>query len=165
MLTRRQTVLAQKSSQRQGVAAVECALVAPLLVLITLGAIDSGQFVNMAQVVNDASYEGARQASQNTTLNQSEVRAAVVNYFAQQFPHVSATQLDSAITVNVYRSLNVSLLGGDLTAVLNGDLTTILTGEPVAVQVIFKYDSIRWLTGFPGLGGRSLETTTVMRRE
>lgn len=165
MLTRRKNVLAQKSSQRQGVAAVECALVAPLLVLITLGAIDSGQFVNMAQVVNDASYEGARQASQNTTLNQSEVRAAVVNYFVQQFPNVSATQLDSAITVNVYRSLNVSLLGGDLTAVLNGDLTTILTGEPVAVQVIFKYDSIRWLTGFPGLDGRSLETTTVMRRE
>ncbi|QDT28452.1 TadE/TadG family type IV pilus assembly protein [Gimesia panareensis] len=165
MLIHRKTVLAQNSSQRKGVAAVECALVAPLLVLITMGAIDSGQFVNMAQVVNDASYAGARQASQNTALNQSEVRATVLNYVAQQCPHISATQLDSAITVNVYRSLNVSLLGGDLTAVLNGDLTTILSGEPVAVQVIFRYDSVRWLNGFPGLGGRSLETTTFMRRE
>lgn len=165
MHTHRKTVLAQKISLRKGVAAVECALVAPLLVLITLGAIDSGQFVNMAQVVNDASYEGARQASQNNVLNQTEVRASVLNYFAQQFPNVSATQLDGALTVNVYHSLNVSLLEGDLTAVLNGDLTSILTGEPVAVQVIFNYDSVRWLTGFPGLGGRSLETTTVMRRE
>ncbi|MBN69296.1 MAG: hypothetical protein CME32_08465 [Gimesia sp.] len=165
MLTQRKTALAQKSSQRKGVAAVECALVAPLLVLITLGAIDSGQFVNMAQVVNDASYAGARQASQNTALNQSEVRAAVLNYFVQQFPHVSATEIDSALTVNVYRSLNISLLEGDLTAVLNGDLTTLLSGEPVAVQVIFRYDSVRWLTGFPGLDGRTVETTTVMRRE
>lgn len=165
MLIHRKAVLAQNSSQRKGVAAVECALVAPLLVLIAMGAIDSGQFVNMAQVVNDASYAGARQASQNTALNQSEVRAAVLNYIAQQCPHISATQLDGALTVNVYRSLNVSLLGGDLTAVLNGDLTTILTGEPVAVEVIFRYDTVRWLNGFPGLDSRSLATTTVMRRE
>ncbi|MEQ9072197.1 MAG: hypothetical protein RLO18_36060, partial [Gimesia chilikensis] len=61
--------------------------------------------------------------------------------------------------------LNISLLEGDLTAVLNGDLTTLLSGEPVAVQVIFRYDSVRWLTGFPGLDARTVETTTVMRRE
>ncbi len=157
MITLRTNALTRRSSNRRGTAAVECALVAPLLVLITMGAIDTGQFVNVAQFVNDASYEGARRASRNTLTNESEVKAAVLSYFSDQFPGASSGELDSALTVNVRDSLNA--------AIPNGDLTTIPSGSPVSVQVIFQYETIRWLPGFAGLNNRSLQTTTAMRRE
>ncbi|MFH1300967.1 MAG: TadE/TadG family type IV pilus assembly protein [Planctomycetota bacterium] len=157
MITLRTNALIRLPANRKGAAAVECALVAPLLVLITMGAIDVGQFVNVAQFVNDASYEGARRASSNTVTNESEVKAAVLSYFSDQFPRASAGELDSALTVNVRDSSNA--------AISNGDLTTIPSGSPVSVQVIFQYNTIRWLSGFTGLNDRSLQTTTVMRRE
>jgi Flp pilus assembly protein TadG len=54
---------ALKSLLRNGIAAVECAIVAPLLVLLLLGAIDLGQYVNVYQKVSDASRAGARIAA------------------------------------------------------------------------------------------------------
>ncbi|MFH1301301.1 MAG: TadE/TadG family type IV pilus assembly protein [Planctomycetota bacterium] len=165
MITFRTNVIPKRSADRKGVAAVEFALLSPLLVLITMGTIDTGQFVNMSQLVNDASCEGTRHASQNTTLTQAEVRAVVVNYFSDQFPGVSASSLDSALTVNVFTASTETFVAGDLTVVASGDLKKISSGYPVGVQVIFRYDTIRWLSGFPGLNGKTIETTTVMRRE
>lgn len=148
----------QKSfSKRRGVAAVECALVAPLLVMIAMGTIDVSQYVNVAQLVNDASYEGARRASQNTVLNQSEVEQTVLNYFTSQFPSVASGEISSALTVNVRNHLDASIP--------NGNLETVSSGSAVSVQVIFQFNSVRWLSGFAGLNGVSIETTTAMRRE
>lgn len=148
----------QKSfSERRGVAAVECALVAPLLLIITMGTIDVSQYVNVAQLVNDASYEGARRASQNNVLNQSEVEQAVLNYFTSQFPSMDSGDIGSALTVNVRDDSGASIS--------NGNLGTVPSGSAVSVQVIFQFNSVRWLSGFAGLNGVSIETTTVMRRE
>ena len=49
-----------RTHARKGAAAVEFALVAPLLVLLVLGSVDIGQFINTSQVLNGASREGAR---------------------------------------------------------------------------------------------------------
>ncbi len=137
---------------------MECALVAPLLVLIVLGSMDVGQFVNVSQVVNDASREGARRASRSTLTNESEVKAAVESFFADAFPNVPAKELNAALTVNVRDGDGGKIKGG-------GDLTTIPFGSPVSVQVIFQYDAVRWMAGFAGVKGKSIQTTTIMRRE
>ncbi len=141
-----------RSRARCGVAAVEFALVAPLLIGITLGAIDVGRFINVGQIVNDASREGARQASRNMATNVSAVESAVLSYLSDALgvPNLTAT-------VNVSDSLGAPIL--------YGDLTTIASGSAVSVEVTLEYDQVRWMTGFPGVSGKTLTTTTVVRRE
>ena len=138
---------------RCGVAAVEFALIASLvLVPIVLGAIDVGRFINVGQIVNDASREGARQASRNTVKNVSDVDTVVLNYLRDAFgdPNLTAT-------------VNVS--GNSGAPISGGDLTTISSGFPVSVKVDLEYDKVRWLVYFPFLNGKTLTTKTVMRRE
>ncbi len=142
---------------RRGAAAVECAMVMPLLFLIVFGAIDVGQFINVSQIMDAASREGARRASRNTVTNVSEVEAAVQSYLAGAFPGVPASELNAALTVNVRDSSGNSLL--------DGNLTTIPTGSSLSVEVSFQYNTVRWLNSFAGVDGQSLQTTTVMRRD
>ena len=141
-----------RSHARCGVAAVEFALIAPLLILTMLGAIDVGRFINVGQIVNDASREGARQASRNTETKVSDVESMVSSYLSNALgvPNLTAT-------VNVSGSSGAPISGGDL--------TTISSGSSVSVKVALEYDKVRWMAGFPGVSGKTLTTTTVMRRE
>ena len=145
------------SRDRRGAAIVEFTVVAPLLILLILGTIDVGQFVNAGQTVSNASRQGARLAARNTTLNVSEVESVVSSYLADSFPNIPAATLDAAVQVDV------SDASGD--AIPGGDLTTINTGSPVSVAVVLQFDSVRWLKGASLVNNRTLGTTTVMRRE
>lgn len=128
----------------------------PLLVLIILGAIDVGQFINVGQTVSNASREGARRASRDTVLNVSEVESSVKTYLENAFPGVSAGQIDGATTVTVWDSTGT---------VLTGDLTAVPSGASVWVKVDFQYSAVRWTYGFSAVNNQTLSTTTVMRRE
>jgi Flp pilus assembly protein TadG len=141
---------------RRGAAVVECAIVLPLLILVTMSAIDAGQFINVSQVVNDASREGCRRASRATTANQSDVEAAVQSYFADAFPGQATDDLNAALTVSILDSVG--------SAVASGDLTTITEKDAFTVQVIFEFDAVRWIGGLPLFSSRSIGTTTEMRR-
>jgi len=141
-----------RSRARCGVAAVEFALIAAVLVPIVLGAIDVGRFINVGQIVNDASREGARQASRNTETKVSDVESTVSSYLSNALGVPSRTA-----TVNVSDSSGEPISGGDL--------TTISSGSSVSVKVALEYDKVRWMAGFPLLKGETLTTTTVMRRE
>lgn len=145
------------NSARRAVAAVEFALVAPLLVLVVLGTIDVGQYVNVGQVVNNASREGARHACREDVTTVSEVTTKVQNYMASAFPNVSSTDLNAALTVTVRDENNA--------VIPSGDLTNISSGSGVSVQVALQYEPVRWLNGFISLSGTSSTTTTLMRRE
>jgi len=147
----------KRHHERQGTAAVEFAVILPLLVLMVMGAIDVGQSVNVAQVVNDASREAARQATRIDFTDEQQVESVVREYMADAYPSIPASELNSALTINVSDSEGSGISGGDL--------TTIDSGSPVSVQVILQYDSVRWLDGLPGFSGMSIETSTVMRRE
>ena len=72
---------------RQGSACVELAVLSPLLVLLLLGIIDGGQFVNVGQTVSNASREGARIAAKQSTANVSTVQTAVLNYVTGLYPN------------------------------------------------------------------------------
>ena len=64
----------------------------------------AGQFVNVAQIVTNASREGARQASRVTVTNESEVESAVQGFLAEAFPGVPTEDLNAALTVEVLDS-------------------------------------------------------------
>jgi len=117
-----------------------------------LGAIDVGRFINVGQIVNDASREGARQASRNTVKNVSDVESTVSSYLSKALGVPSLTA-----TVNVSDSSGEPISGGDL--------TTISSGSSVSVKVTLSYNQVRGLAGFSLLNGETLTTTTVMRRE
>ena len=63
--TSRRSRSVRRCRARKGAAVAEFALLVPVLVLLALGAIDAGQLVNVSQVVNDASREGARLAARS----------------------------------------------------------------------------------------------------
>jgi Flp pilus assembly protein TadG len=157
MMLLKTNISAIRAGDRRGAAVVECALVLPLLIIIVMGAIGAGQFVNVAQIVTDASREGARRASRNMMTTEAEVESAVQDYFAEAFPGVPASDLNAALTVDVTDSLGA--------AIVDGDLTTIASGSSLSVQVTFQYDTVQWIAGSPIFSGQSIQTETTMRRE
>jgi Flp pilus assembly protein TadG len=141
---------------RRGAAAVECAIIAPLLTLLLLGAIDVGQFANMYQKVSDASRHGARVAARFDTTSTAQVKTAVMDYLKQACPNVPAGTLDSATTVTVKNAAGTSM---------SGSLTSVATGSQLRVQVTMQFEPVRFISGFEGLDGSQLTTTTMMRRQ
>lgn len=139
--------------ERTGAAVVEFAVVAPLLALILVGSIDVGQAINVAQVVNEASREAARQGARFDTKSDAQVKTAVQDYIRRN----SSGMANADVAVNFVDSSG--------TAVPNGDLTTVPSGTSLEVRVVVKYDSVRWLSALPLMNGRSIATTTIMRRE
>jgi Flp pilus assembly protein TadG len=146
-----------QSALRQGVAAVECAIVAPLMIVLVLGAIDVGEYANVYQKVSDASREGARIAVQTETATNSQVSSGVMNYLQDTFPKVPASVLASAVSVDVANAAGSPIAGGDL--------TSVGSGSQVSVTVKLKYDLLRWINHLPFLNGSEVAATTIMRRE
>jgi Flp pilus assembly protein TadG len=153
----KKTKTQRRHAHRDGAAVAEFGILTPLLALITFGAIDMGQGINMAQIVNDASREGARQATRLDVTDAGEVESAVRAFIAEAIPGQSADSLSSSVTVNVGDEFG--------TGIPAGDLTTVESGSPVSVQVVLAYDSVRWVPFLPGFAGATIETTTIMRRD
>ncbi len=131
---------------------MEFAVLSPILLILILGIIDVGQFVNVGQSVSNASREGARVAARQATTNVSQVQTAVSNYLTDMHPNLPS----SAVQVTVAGAGN-PLAGADLAAVA--------TGTSISVQVVVQFDPVRWMDGFTFLDGRTLTKTTVSRRE
>ena len=144
------------SWRRRGVAAVEMAVVSPVLLLTAMGIVDVGQYASVGQIVNNASREGARMAIRADTLAVSEVEAAVLAYMTDALSSVPADTINSALDVSVTDTYSM---------IYGGDMSYLESGYQVSVQVTFDYQDIRWApTAFFG-GSTVIQTTTVMRRE
>ena len=128
-----------KLPRRSGTAAVECAVISPVLILIVMGGIDVGQFVQVGQTVNNASREGARRACRDAVKSVSEVETSVQTYMQKAFPNVPAGDITSALTVTV--------TDGSGNAIAGGDLTTIASGESISVTVAFQYEAVPMVRG------------------
>ena len=154
MISQRKKRRLSRKRQRSAVAAVECAIVLPLLTLLVLGAIDAGQFANVYQKVSDASREGARAAARYGTETTSQVKATVMSYLAEVS---NGNSLAAAAQVTITDSSGNPIPGGDL--------TKAVSGSQIQVRVSLMYDPVRWIDGVKGLDGRQIATTTMMRRE
>jgi Flp pilus assembly protein TadG len=143
--------------RRHGAATVEMAVIAPLLVGLTLGVVDVGQHVHVAQIVSNASREGARLAVKHSTADVTEVETAVLGYLAASFPSIPQSTFDSEVTVAATDSNGNSIASTNL-----GGLAA---GELVNVSVSLPFDTVRWLDVLPTLSGTTMSATTTMRRE
>ena len=149
--------IAPRRSEREGAAVAEFAVIAPLLVLLTLGAIDVGQLMNVAQTVSDAAREGARLAARRQTSDVSQVVQCVTDYLAYSYPNVSSENWGSIVTVEVNNAAGATVTGTGL--------SDITAGDKVQVKVSLTFASVRWLKGTGFGANKVLTTTTVARRE
>ncbi len=141
---------------RKGAAVAEFAIVVPALLLLMLGTIDVGQYINTAQTVSDAAREGARLAARNGTLNVATVENWVRDYVANSYPGVSTENVAAAMDVKVTNS------GTEVAA---GDLSALSSGTPLEVEITLNFNAVRWMNGVLFSHDRMLQTTSVARRE
>jgi len=142
----------RKRPNRKGASIVEFAMLSPILVLLILGTIDLGQYINVSQAVSNASREGALVAARYETTSSSQVDSAVRNYMTGVYPGAAQAMMGDA--------LQISTSGGD-----GGSIGDVDAGDSVSVTVSVNYDSIRWLSGLGFLGGKTLSSQTIMRKE
>lgn len=126
--------------QRRAAAAVEFAVVAPVFFLLVLGMIEYGRMVMVQQVITNASREGARRAVLD-----------------------GSTAAEVQATVNTYMTSG-GVSGGTVTVSPNPPNTAAF-GEPVTVTVTIPFSQVSWLPSPMFLGGKTLTSATVMRRE
>ena len=102
--------------------------------------IEYGRMVMVYQVLTNASREGARVAV-----------------------------LDGATKASVTSQVNTYLSNGTITGatvdVMPDPLTTAKYGDPVTVTVSIPFSQVSWLPSPMYLGGKTLTSSTVMRRE
>lgn len=69
---------------RRAAATVETAMLIPLLILVSLGATDVAQYINLAQSITNAARHGARFAAKDSTLTVGQVEDEVGRVFADR---------------------------------------------------------------------------------
>jgi len=127
-------------SCRMGAAMIEFALVAPLMILFTLGIIEMGRMTMVKQVLTNISREGARMAS-----------------------------LPEATSANVQSQVQQLLVGSNIngaTITLNpNSISTASSGSLVTVSITVEAEDISWLSTPLFMAGKSVSASTAMRRE
>jgi Flp pilus assembly protein TadG len=81
---------------RSGTAAVELAVVAPLVLILLLGLLEFGRMVQVNQIVSNAAREGARKASTGVNTY-ADVQTTVANYLTN-----AGITNQTGLTVTVY---------------------------------------------------------------
>ena len=127
---------------QRGTAAVEFAIVLPVLVLLLFGTIEFGLLLYNQQVITNASREGAR--------------AGIVS----QSPKVPPE--DIADVVKNYCAGNLITFGDPNDPIINVTPGTIF-GTDLTVQVTYNYDFL--VLSNLGFGQQVLSSQTVMRME
>lgn len=146
-----------RTRNRFGAAAVEAAIVLPIIILTLVGGVDVAQYINLGQLVSNASREGANVACRESTTSVSEVELAVQRYFEDWFPSDSENGFGDALEVTV-RTVNDHHIP-------SGDLTQIDSGDFLRVEVSFDFSSIRWFSGPDYWNSNEQEVTTYCRRQ
>ena len=144
-------------AHRRAAATVETAMLIPMLILVSLGATDVAQYVNLAQSITTAARHGARFSAKDATQTVEAVEVEVERVFSELFPQCSAADFDFAL------SIEVTELDG--TGINQGLLENIPSGDPVSVQVQFDFEAIRWLKGWEYFGFDLVRSEAIGRRE
>ncbi len=125
---------------RMGAAMIEFALVAPLMILFTLGIIEMGRMTMVKQVLTNISREGARMAS---------------------LPEATSTDVQST----VQQLLVGSNINGATITLNPSSISTAPSGSLVTVSITVEAESISWLKTPLFMTGKSVSASTAMRRE
>ena len=114
--------------------------------------VDVAQYINVSQVINNASREGAYVAARPTTTSVDEVED-LINEYLLDVLHVSDSD-----------NIQIVLKEGD--EPIEGDqLSDVAEGTQLEVQVSFDFDSIRWLPGLVYWSGEAAKCNTTFRKQ
>ncbi|MGL4550336.1 MAG: TadE/TadG family type IV pilus assembly protein [Gemmataceae bacterium] len=86
-------------TRRTAVAAVECAFLLPVLMVLVLGVWEIGRLIQIAQLANNAAREGARQAS-SAKYTIAQVRQATFEYLKNSGVPLHDTLDSSSVTLS-----------------------------------------------------------------
>ncbi len=150
----------RRRQARRAVAAVECAILAPVLVTLLFGLWQIGLIVETMQVMDNAAREGARLAAQAEIINQ--VGAYTLVHTNSGLPNVQDTVREYMVANGVIGSaqapdvqVTFQFLDGDLTRT---DPYQGLQGERFKITVTMPAQDVNW-TPFTLSG--NLATSTV----
>jgi Flp pilus assembly protein TadG len=116
---------------RNGVAAVEFALVAPIFFLLVFGLIEFGRMMMVQQSLTNAAREGCRVAILATTKNGADVEEAMRDYL---------------------QSVMANANTGEVRVTVPGNLNTVTSGATLTVSVEVDYLDVSWVPlGYLGL--------------
>jgi Flp pilus assembly protein TadG len=125
---------------RRAVAAVEFALLFPIILLFLAGIWEVGRLVQITQIVANAAREGARQASTGKK-SYADVQTAVTNYLND----AGITNL-TGLTVQVQNlTTNNTGPGTDGTGVADYDPSQAGPQDRVQVTVSLPFQNVRWI--------------------
>jgi Flp pilus assembly protein TadG len=128
------------TSKRRGAAAVEFAVIAPLLVAIVLGLVEFGRAIMVEQTLVSSARESCRVAVLAGTTKQDVIDRATA-------------------------SLNAAGIS-TFTITMNPDPPSSASeGTPVTVTIKVPFNNVTWLPVPIYLGGKNLTASSVMRRE
>lgn len=129
------------NNRRRGAAAVEFAIVAPVLILLLMGMFEFGRTLMVQQILTNGAREGARKSV---------------------LP--GATEANVLSTIDSYMSS--SGLAGH-TRQVSPNPTSAQTGDPIRVTVSIPYNTVSWLPlGLAGhLRNATLSASVEMRKE
>lgn len=139
------------SERDRGAAAVEFALILPLLLMLAFGTIDFSYLINRSTVLNNAAREGAREAifNRDAVAIEARVRAVADNL----------DQSDLTVTITCKNAL-----GADCPGVSFQDEWE--PGGSVIVRLDYTHDYLTPTPGVLGMGTtRNLSSTVEMRIE
>jgi Flp pilus assembly protein TadG len=124
---------------RWGTAAVEFAIIGPIVVMLVLGMIEFSRLMMVQEILTNAAREGARQAVLN-----------------------GATTSNATTTVSNYLS-GAGISG--YTTTVSPDPSTAEAGTAITVQITIPYSDVTWLPTPIFLGGVTLTATVIMCKE
>ncbi len=134
---------------QKGVAAIEFAIVLPLLMMIIFGIIEFGLLMYDKQVITNASREGARIGISDGVVSDAEIKDVVANYVA-----------NNLITFGSSISPDTTIDPDEATR------SVMDFGADVTVTVTYDYDFLmlpNFVADFAGV--QTLATTTVMKMQ
>ncbi len=146
----------KRSRRRRGVAAVEFAVIAPVLFLAIFGMIEMARMVMVKQAVVNAAREGCREAILATTIDTADVDALVRARLANVVPNAADV---NKLRVTCY-------LPPNLPFTTEADLTAVASGDTISVTVECDFSDVSWVPGnFVGIPNTVISATTTKERE
>jgi Flp pilus assembly protein TadG len=129
----------RKPSAPRGIAAVEFAIVAPVFLMVVLGIIEVGRAIMVQQVLINASRVGARRAVMLSSTEQAVIDSVTEFTDSVGVPTVSTT--------------------------VSPDPETAGSGTAITVTTAVNFANVNWLPAPWFMGGKTLTSATVMRKE
>jgi len=129
----------QKRPSRRGAAVVEFAIVAPVFLTLMVGTLEVSRALVVQQLLTNASREGARVGSYDTTTSTSTISSAVNTYLSNEG------------------------ISGATTTVSPSPPSSAADGQSISVTVSIAFNTVSWIPPFY-LSGKTLSATSVMCR-